>query len=259
MKRRSLALFFPSIVALGPGCATGPERLVREQVRAYNARDLEWFVGLYSDDAAIHKLLTGELVGQGEAYFRDRYARRFTESTDLHATILGRIVMGEYVIDWEDVVRRRTDPKVSALAIYHVDQARRSIDHVWFVFDEDVNPAGADDARAGMARHADAIHRRNAAAYEATFAPDAKALNLPDGKTLSGSRDEIMADARPFLDGGQRLKWRIAEQIVFGNVVVNLEEQRVGDAREWTRRVVVYEIREGRIARSWIITDKNPA
>lgn len=255
MKRPGLALFFPAIVALGSGCATGPERLVREQVRAYNARDLEWFVGLYSDNAAIHKLLTGELVGQGEAYFRDRYARRFTESIDLHATILGRIVMGEYVIDWEDVVRRRTDPKVSALAIYHVDQARRAIDHVWFVFGEDVNPTLADTSRAGMARHADAIHRGDAAAYEGTLAPDAKVINLPDGKTLSGSRDEIMAGVRPFFDGTQRIEWRIAEQIVFGNVVVNLEEQRIGDAREWTRRVVLYEFRDGRIARSWVIPD----
>lgn len=247
-------LSFGLILSCG-ACVTGPERIVQEQVRAYNARDLDWFVGLYTEDATIRKLLTNEIVGQGRAYFLDRYGQRFSASPDLHATIHDRIVLGKYVIDFEEVVRRKSDPTVSALAIYSVDEGK--IDNVWFVFDEDVKLDAKESTRAAMARHEDAILRHDPAAYENTLAPEAQTLSFPDGRVLAGSREEIMAGIRPFLEGMLRFKRYVIEQIIFGNLVITYERQKVGDASRWTDRVVIYEFLDGRIRRCWIISEQS--
>ena len=253
MKRMSMCVLLAVTILLGTTCATTPESIVQQQVQAYNARDLDSFVGLYAGDAAIHKLLTGELVGQGEAYFRQRYQERFTSSPDLQATIHDRLVLGDFVIDWEEVVRRRSEPTVSALAVYHVD--RSQIDHVWFVFDEDVKLGAADATKAAMARHAQAVRQRDAAAYESTWAPTARIVSLSDGQVVSRNRDEIMGRIRPFLAGDRPFTWSIEKQIVFGNVVASLEQLAVGENEPSTRRLVIYEFSDATITGCWITPD----
>jgi hypothetical protein len=235
------------------GCAAPPVRVVRHQVRAYNARDLERFVGLYAGDATLHNLITGEVIGRGEAYFRERYSDRFTQSPDLHATIHHRMVYGDYVIDHEEVVRTKGEPTVQAVAIYHVAGDR--IDNVWFIFDRDVEMLDAAAARIAFTRHKGAVDNRELAIYQDTFIPDAHVVSFPSGRDISRNREEIMNRVRPFLEGDTSFEWGVADQMVFGNVLISRERQRLGDGSPWTERIVIYEFADNRIQRSWVLDE----
>ena len=253
MMKATAMLLLSGLPILGAACAAPAVRIVQEQVRAYNARDLEWFAGLYAPNAAIHNLITGEVVGQGESYFRERYGQRFTTCPDLHATIHRRIAFGDYVIDYEEVVRKKADPTVQAVAIYRV--AAGKIADVWFAFDHDVNMDAAHDAQRAFAQHERAVRGRDLTQYQDTFAAEAQILSFPDGRVLRRTRDEIMAEVRPLMEGDESFDWKIADQNVFGNLVINLERQRIGRASRWTNRVVIYEFAESRIRRCWVLSD----
>lgn len=104
------------------------EELVQRQLVAYNARDLEGFLSVYSDDVKLYNF-PGEMILEGKESMRERYATRF-ESPNLYAEIVSRTIMGEYVIDHEKVTGIR-ETKVEASVIYHV--AEGLIDKVWFI------------------------------------------------------------------------------------------------------------------------------
>ena len=92
--------------------------IVEEQLKAYNARDLERFAATYGEDIRIYRLPATEAALVGKAKLREVYRARFS-SPNLHATIVNRIVLGNKVIDHERVVGIKETP-VEALAVYEV-------------------------------------------------------------------------------------------------------------------------------------------
>jgi putative hydrolase of HD superfamily len=120
-------------LAAGPAlAATGPETVVQAQLEAYNARDLDAFLGTYAEDAELFEH-PSKLLASGMAQLRERYMARFADPT-LHAVVLKRIVLGNFVIDHERV--RRMFPggsgTLDAVATYEVQGDR--ITRVWFIF-----------------------------------------------------------------------------------------------------------------------------
>jgi hypothetical protein len=76
---------------------------VQRQLDAYNARNIEALMATYSDDAQQFEYPT-TLLASGAEQVRERTAGRFRES-NLHARLIKRIVMGQVVIDHEEVTR----------------------------------------------------------------------------------------------------------------------------------------------------------
>lgn len=97
-----------------------PEAVVQRQLDAYNARDLDALLATYAADARQY-VFPHTLITTGHAEIRARMAPRFQES-NLHARLLQRIVMGDLVIDYEEVTR--TFPEgtgtVELVAMYEV-------------------------------------------------------------------------------------------------------------------------------------------
>ncbi|HEY3755572.1 MAG TPA: nuclear transport factor 2 family protein [Opitutaceae bacterium] len=79
------------------------EALVRRQLEAYNARDVDALLACYAPDARMYRH-PSELVVQGRdamgRLFRDRFAE-----PNLHAQVVQRIVLANKVIDHELVTR----------------------------------------------------------------------------------------------------------------------------------------------------------
>jgi hypothetical protein len=116
----------------GPAVAnTGPEAIVQTQLEAYNARDLNAFLATYAENAELFEH-PSKLLASGMAQLRERYAARLADPT-LHAVILKRIVMGNFVIDHERVRRRFPEGPgtLDAIATYEVQGER--ITRVWFI------------------------------------------------------------------------------------------------------------------------------
>ncbi|MFM8900852.1 MAG: nuclear transport factor 2 family protein [Burkholderiales bacterium] len=97
-----------------------PETVVQCQLDAYNAKDLDAWLATYAQDAK-QFALGGELLAHGHAAIRARTAPRFTEP-NLFAKLLSRTVIGNVVIDHEEVTRTFPEGKghVELVCIYQV-------------------------------------------------------------------------------------------------------------------------------------------
>ncbi|HYG34940.1 MAG TPA: nuclear transport factor 2 family protein [Clostridia bacterium] len=101
-----------------------PEQVVQRQLDAYNARDVEALIAIYADDAQMFEH-PAKLLASGSAELRERFVARFKEP-DLHAALRERIVMGNIVVDHEDVTRNFPEGKgkVELIMIYEVQNGR---------------------------------------------------------------------------------------------------------------------------------------
>jgi hypothetical protein len=101
-----------------------PETVVQRQLDAYNARDIDALLATYAPDARQYEH-PGTLLATGAAEMRARMAVRFQEP-DLHARLLQRAVMGNIVIDHEEVTRNFPEGRgsVEMVAIYEVVDGR---------------------------------------------------------------------------------------------------------------------------------------
>ncbi|MFO1461985.1 MAG: nuclear transport factor 2 family protein [Verrucomicrobiota bacterium] len=104
--------------------SSDPASVVQRQLDAYNARDLDALLTIYSESAELYEH-PSTLLASGAAALRERYAARFREP-NLYATLLNRTVMGNFVVDHEEV--RRTFPegsgRIRLLMIYEVQAGR---------------------------------------------------------------------------------------------------------------------------------------
>lgn len=104
--------------------ATFSSRRGPAQLDAYNAKDLDALMATYAPDAqqfALH----GDLLARGHDQIRPRYEMRFAEP-DLHARLLSRTVLGNFVTDLEIVTRNFPEGKgtVEMLCVYEVVEGR---------------------------------------------------------------------------------------------------------------------------------------
>lgn len=99
---------------------TTADIIVQRQLDAYNARDIDALLATYAPDARQYEH-PGKLLASGAAEMRERMAARFAEP-NLHARLLQRVVMGNIVIDHEEVTRTFPEGtgRVDMVAIYEV-------------------------------------------------------------------------------------------------------------------------------------------
>ena len=97
-----------------------PAAVVQRQLDAYNARDLDALLATYAPHAR-QFTHPATLLASGAAEMRERMAQRFDEP-DLHARLLQRVVMGNIVIDHEEVTRTFPEGRgrVDMVVIYEV-------------------------------------------------------------------------------------------------------------------------------------------
>ncbi len=94
------------------------EDAVDRQLRAYNARDIEAFVGCYADGVVILDADGNELV-RGHEALRSLYRSMFEASPELHAEVTTRLRIGRFVIDDEHVTGS-PQGEVRGIAVYRL-------------------------------------------------------------------------------------------------------------------------------------------
>lgn len=98
-----------------------PEVIVQKQLDAYNARDIEGFLATYTNDIKLYNF-PNTLRTDGLAAMREGYSDYFASTPDLHANISNRIVIGNTVIDKEEVTANGNT--FTAVAIYEVENGK---------------------------------------------------------------------------------------------------------------------------------------
>ncbi len=108
-----------------------PSDVVKAQLDAYNARDIDAFMQHWADEARMYAH-PDTLLCEGQAAIRARHAERFKEP-DLHARLIDRQVIGDTVIDRERVTRTFPQGRgeIDVIGIYEVTAGK--ITRVWFI------------------------------------------------------------------------------------------------------------------------------
>lgn len=106
------------------------EKLAQEQLDAYNNRDIEAFVLPYAENVKVFNF-PSELLYEGLEKMYDLYGRMFARTPDLHCKLVNRMVMGNTVIDQEEVTITKNELPMRAIAIYKIIDGK--IAEVYFV------------------------------------------------------------------------------------------------------------------------------
>lgn len=101
-----------------------PSAVVQHQLDAYNAKDVDGWLSTYAPDAEQFNL-HGERLAQGHDALRTRILMRF-EEPDLHARLLSRTVIGNVVVDAEEITRNFPEGlgTIEMLCVYEVVAGR---------------------------------------------------------------------------------------------------------------------------------------
>jgi hypothetical protein len=97
------------------------EAIVQQNLEAYNARDIDAFMSDYSDDVKLFAY-PNTLQTDGKVAMRKSYKDWFERTPDLRAFIKKRIVIGNKVIDEEQVTAH--GKIIEAVAIYEIENGK---------------------------------------------------------------------------------------------------------------------------------------
>ena len=109
---------------------TEAETVVRQQLDAYNARDIDAFMACWADDCEYFEFPTRRLAS-GAAEVRARHVARFQEP-NLFGKLIQRMTVANMVIDQEIVTRSFPNGpgEVDVIAIYEIEHGK--IAKAWF-------------------------------------------------------------------------------------------------------------------------------
>lgn len=94
-----------------------PADVVQKQLDSYNAHDIEAFSSCFAHDVVLGAL-NGAVTNVGVGSVRERYDALFTHFPQNHATLLHRVVVGNVVIDHEEI-RRKPDAEPFRVAMIY--------------------------------------------------------------------------------------------------------------------------------------------
>jgi hypothetical protein len=87
-----------------------PQAIVQRQLEAYNARDLQRFLAVYSEDIEVYRPPAALPAIVGKKAFAEFYATQRFNHAGLHAELVSRMAFGNKVIDHERISGVREDP-----------------------------------------------------------------------------------------------------------------------------------------------------
>ncbi len=96
------------------------EEIVQQQVEAYNERNIVKFLACHASDIELYTFPESEPYCVGKASLKEIYQSVFENSPNLNAAILNRIIMGNIVIDHENVTGRKGIASIKIIAIYEI-------------------------------------------------------------------------------------------------------------------------------------------
>ncbi|MFI0430538.1 hypothetical protein [Mariniflexile sp. HMF6888] len=97
-----------------------PEDLIDKQLEFYNKNLLDLFCNTYSDNIEIFDLKSGKVILSGKKELYEKYDFRFNVQK-VQTKIINRIIIGNSVIDQEEVSGIKENEIVKAVAIYEIE------------------------------------------------------------------------------------------------------------------------------------------
>lgn len=105
--------------------------VVNQQLDAYNRRDLETFMTLLADNVHVSDGETGAVIATTKEELRPRYVTRF--KSPIHCELIGRLCIGNTVVDREIITGLPDGQEADCLATYVVNESNL-IERIAFVW-----------------------------------------------------------------------------------------------------------------------------
>lgn len=97
-------------------------QVVQDQLIAYNNKDINAFIALFSEDVSIYNFGDYTPLAIGKKAIRDVYRNLFESSPNLHSQVINRSVLGNKVLDYEIITgRENNDEVLKIIAIYEIE------------------------------------------------------------------------------------------------------------------------------------------
>lgn len=94
--------------------------IVQRQLDTYNAHDIDGFCACFAEDVELAGF-NGPVTNKGQASLRERYSGLFSHFPQNHAEILHRAVVGNVVVDHEEITREPGKEPFYVVAIYTIE------------------------------------------------------------------------------------------------------------------------------------------
>lgn len=91
--------------------------VAQSQLDAYNAQNLDAFCAHFTDDIVVADL-NGAVSLEGLTAYRAKYAKVFSDFPENKVVLLGRVAVGNVVVDHEQVLRSPSATPFEVAAIY---------------------------------------------------------------------------------------------------------------------------------------------
>lgn len=99
-----------------------PKEIVQKQLDAYNNRDIDSFVSMHAPNAELYSFSEKKPFAKGTEQIRSIYSEIFENSPTLFSKLIHRIVLGNKVIDHEEITGRKGTEILEFIAIYEVNK-----------------------------------------------------------------------------------------------------------------------------------------
>jgi hypothetical protein len=117
----TISFLFVSYIAI----SQTPKEVVQDQLDAYNAKDIDAFLEVFSEDAVAYNYGEANPFIEGKENFRTTYGNLFKSSPQLHSEVISRQIIGNTVIDYEYITGREgNETPLLLVAIYVVESGK---------------------------------------------------------------------------------------------------------------------------------------
>lgn len=106
------------------------EEIAQGQLDAYNIQDLDKHLSFFAEDMTIANLREEPNL-QGLANYSERMAGVFAQFPENKVELLGRMVLGNKVLDHEKVMRSPTAEPFEVVAVYTIENSKiKNVDFI---------------------------------------------------------------------------------------------------------------------------------
>lgn len=118
-------LFFLSLISCESDLVSQQEKIVQEQLDAYNERNIDRFMAVFSADPVVLNYPGDQVLARGRSATRALYKELFDNSPDLHSRLINRTVIGQKVLDQERITGRNGNPEaIELVVIYEIKNGK---------------------------------------------------------------------------------------------------------------------------------------
>lgn len=225
-----------------------PVEVIRKQLTAYNNHALEDFIELFAPNVAVYDLKSSEKVLEGIDQLRERYGDRFDTSPNLYSKLLGRVSLGDIVIDDESISGFGGDNDVRIIAIYEVRDGL--ITRMWFVRGEvDLSVTNPADLQLK------ACNSRDIDMFISVFHIDCKLQDLQSGKELLRGRDAMRNRYSEIFDTKPKLNAVLVKRMYLDQFVIDFETVSGMQEDQKLNLIAINEVVDGLITKVWFVRE----